>query len=108
MMALLHLVALNTPPPPLFNGLLPKSVKTSRKEGNCAAARGTVVVRGPTPGLTSTNLTHKDIHGDTGASLIFSSLQLRRKVNNHYLNLHTCLVVMMALIIMSYINDTDM
>ena len=23
--------------------------------------------RGPTPGLTSTNLTHKDIHGDTGA-----------------------------------------
>ena len=80
-MALLHLVALNTPPPPLFNGLLPKSVKTSRKEGNCAAARGTVVVRGPTPGLTSTNLTHKDIHGDTGhqiiLDLLFSSIKMQ-------------------------------
>ena len=34
---------------PLFNGLLPKSVKTSRKEGNCVPACGTVVVRRDPP-----------------------------------------------------------
>ena len=66
--------------------------------------------RGPTPGLTSTNLTHKDIHGDKGHQIILALLfspSIKMQGKYFFLNIHTYMIVMMALIIMSCINVTD-